>query len=356
MADNVMSRWVDSAELVPADVFDGRYFCTTVGWTRAWEHVRTERVRAFRHLVLEGGQVPELVPYFLVDYSPVWHGYEKTAGVPPIWSDPVVYSSTVYGVNGGAGGTSADYRVRAIDMGLEQATRWGAEALVFSNLQGWEIDAWSAVRPSGHAVLLDLAYEAPLNAVESEFIARMPSKVRRELARQWRRATESGVQLRALEGQHMRPYLEEFTRLAIDSSEQHTDNIYGPEMIRNLVSVPGAVLLVAEYEDTMAGGFLCFHYRGRFSLVIAGLDYERLHTLNTYAFLMYESLRYASANEAGVIDVGRCNYAYKERHGFEGKDVWALVFQTGAGPDASGALERMNKGIHEYLARNSGRR
>lgn len=356
MTGNVTSRWVDSAELVPAEAFNGRYFCTTVAWTRAWEHVRKEQVRAFRHLVLEGGEVPELVPYFLVDSSPVWQGYEKTAGVPPIWSGPVVFSSTVYGVNGGAGGTSADYRARAIYLGLKQAARWGAEALVFSNLRGWEVDAWSAARPSGHVVLLDIDYEAPLSAAESEFIARMPSKARRELARQRRRATDSGVRLRALEGQAMRPCLEEFARLAIDASEQHTDNIYGPEMISNLVSVPGAVLLVAEYEETMAGAFLCFHYRGRFSLVIAGLDYKRLHSLNTYAFLMYESLRYASAKEADIIDVGRCNYAYKERHGFEGKDVWALVFQTGEGPDASGALERMNKGIHEYLTVNSGRR
>ena len=61
-------------------------------------------------------------------------------------------------------------------------------------------------------------------------------------------------------------------------------------------------------------------------------------------------------NDAEIINVGRCNYAYKERHAFEGTDVWALVYLTGSRPDLADALERMNKGVHEYLAKNSGRR
>lgn len=355
MTDTVVSRWVDSAVSVPAGPFDGRYFCTTVAWTQAWEGVRAERVRAFRHLALEGGPVPELVPYYLVDHSPIWRGYEETAGVPPVWSGPVVFSSTVYGVHGGAGGSSAAYRERAVDLGLEQAERWGAEALVFANLDGDELDAWTAVRPAGHAVLLDRAYEAPVGGSESAFLARMTSKPRRELGRQWRRASEAGVRLRVLTGEQMRPELDEFTRLAIGSSEKHTDNIYGPEMFRNLTSVPGAVLLVAEHRGRMIGAFYCFLYRGRLSLVIAGLDNEKMGELNTYAFLMYESLRYAVANHAEVIDAGRCNYAYKERHGFEGADVWALVYPSRSRPELAGALDRMNKGMHEYLAQNTRR-
>jgi hypothetical protein len=166
---------------------------------------------------------------------------------------------------------------------------------------------------------------------------------------------DSGVRLRILTGAEISPYLDEFTRLAIDSSEKHTDNIYGPEMFRNLTSVPGAVLLAAEHEGRMVGAFYCFLYRRRLSLVIAGLDNAQLRELNTYAFLMYESLRYAVANDAASIDAGRCNYAYKERHGFRGTDVWALVYPTGSRPDLADALERMNKGMHEYLAQNSGR-
>ncbi|MBY8870782.1 GNAT family N-acetyltransferase [Micromonospora sp. PLK6-60] len=355
MTDTVRARWVDSAAAVAAGPLDGRFFCTTVAWTRAWEGVRAERVRASRHLVLEGGPAPELVPYYLVDHSPIWRDYEKTAGIEPVWSGPVVFSSTVYGVHGGAGGSSAGYREHAVDLGLEQARRWGAEALVFANLDGAEVDAWSAVRPDGYPVLLDRAYEAPVGGSESAFLGRMTSKPRRELGRQWRRAQESGVRLRVLTGAEMVPRLDEFARLAIGSSEKHTDNIYGPEMFRAVTGVPGAVLLVAEHDDRMVGAFYCFLYRGRLSLVFAGLDNEKMSELNTYAFLMYESLRYAVANGAEVINAGRCNYAYKEKHAFDGADVWALVYQTGSRPEVTDALERMNKGLHEYLAQNTGR-
>ena len=258
MTDTVQSRWVDSAATVPADSFDGRYFCTTVAWTQAWEGVRTEQVRDFRHLALEGGPVPELVPYYLVDHSPIWRDYENTAGVPPVFDGPVVFSSTVYGVHGGAGGSTAAGREQAVDLGLAQAEQWGAHALVLANLTGDEVDAWTAVRPAGYPVLLDRAYEAPLGGSEESFLARMTSKPRRELGRQWRRSTENGVRIRTVTGDEITPYLDDFTRLAIGSSEKHTDNIYGPEMFRNLTAVPGAVLLIAEHEGRMAGAFYCF--------------------------------------------------------------------------------------------------
>jgi hypothetical protein len=356
VSDTVRSRWVDSAASVAADEFDGRYFCTSVGWARAWEEVRTEQVRGFRHLALTGGPHPELVPFYLIGHSPVWHDYEKTAGIPPVFAGPVVFSSTVYGVHGGAGSSTAGYRAVTVDEGRAQAARWGAEALVLSNLDGDELDAFQAVRPGGHPVLLDRAYEAPLGGSESAFLGRMPSKARRELRRLWRRATDAGVRLRVVTGDAMAPDLAEFTRLAIGSSEKHTDNIYGPEMFRRLTAVPGAVLLVAEHDGQMAGAFYCFLYRGRFSLVIAGLDDRKMRELNTYAFLMYESMRHALDHDAEAIDVGRCNYEYKERHGFQGSDVWALVYPADDRPEVAGALERMNKNLHEYIARNTGRR
>src|ERR687896_583832 len=88
MTDLVTARWMDSAALAPAGTFDGRYFCTTVAWARAWESVRSEQVREFRHLALEGGPTAELVPYYLVDHSPLWQTYEENAGMPPVWSRP----------------------------------------------------------------------------------------------------------------------------------------------------------------------------------------------------------------------------------------------------------------------------
>lgn len=354
MSGLVTARWVPSAASVPAAVFDGRYFCTSVAWTRAWESVRTERVLASRHLALEGAGAAELVPYYLVGHSPLWRSYENDAGLPPVWTRPVVYSGTLYGARGGAGGGSRAHLARAVDLGLEQAARWDAEALVFANLTGDEVGAWSAVRPDGVPVLLDRAYAARVGGSEAAFLAALPGKARREFVRQWRRASDAGVRLRVLSGEEMLPRLEEFTALAIEAAEKHGLNLYGADMFRNLVQVPGAVLLVAEHEGTMAGAFYCFLYRGRFSMVTGGIDYARLRELNTYAFLVYESLRHAVAHDAGIIDPGRGNFAYKRRHGFRGTDLWALVYPVGSRPDLADTLGRMSKNIRELIALTAG--
>src|SRR5918992_2272182 len=243
MTDLVTSRWMDSAALAPAGTFDGRYFCTTVAWARAWESVRSEQVREFRHLALEGGPTAELVPYYLVDHSPLWQTYEENAGMPPVWTGPVVYSSTLHGEHGGAGGSSPEYIAHAVDMGLEQTAQWGAEALVFGNLTPKDVEAWSAVRPFDTAVLLDKKYESPLGDSGSAFFGGMRSKVRREFVRQWRRAVDRGVKLRTLSGEEMLPYLADFTRLAVGTSVAHgdLDRLYGADIFHNLMSVPGAV-------------------------------------------------------------------------------------------------------------------
>jgi hypothetical protein len=351
-ATGVTARWLRSAHSAPAEIFDGRYFSTTVAWVRAWEEVRTERVLDHRHLALEGGPIAELVPYFLIDHSPQWLSFEDDSGVHGVWTGPVAYSSTLYGEYGGAGGSCPEYIARAVDLGLEQAGRWGAEALVFANLTPAEVPSWSAVRPAGFPVLLDRAYAAPLGGSEDAFLSAMRGKVRRELVRQWRRAGDAGVRLRVLPGREMLPRLDEFTELAGAASSKHGVNIYGVEMFRNLVSVPGAVLLVAEYRGRMAGAFYCFLHRGRFSMSSGGLDYGVLRELNTYGFLMYESLRYAASHGADVVDPGRGNFAYKERHGFRGTDLWSLVFLTEPRPGLVAKLARMSIGVSEHMVRN----
>jgi predicted N-acyltransferase len=242
---------------------------------------------------------------------------------------------------------------RAVDLGLEQASAWGAEALVIANLTRADVASWSAVRPFGTPVLLDRRFEARLGGSEATFLAGMSGKVRREFVRQWRRAQDRGVTLRVLPGARMLPYLEEFTALAGAAAEKHGVNIYGSDIFRNLMSVPGAVLLVAEHKSRMVGAFYCFLHQRRFSMSSGGIDYAMLPELSTYAFLMYESLRYATAHRAEIIGSGRGNFAYKERHGFRGTDLWSLVFQTSSRPHVIDALERMSKGVQEHIRRNS---
>jgi len=353
MNANVTSRWVESASEVPAELFDGEYFCTTVAWARAWENVRSEHVIHSRHLLLEGGPVAELVPYFHIDHSPLWSVYEETAGAEPVWTGSVAYSSTIYGEHGGSGGSSPRYRALAVDHGLEQAARWGAEALVLTNLTPADRDAWSEVRPDGIPVILDKKYEAPIGGSEAAFLSRMNRKRRNDFVRQWRRAGELGVQVRIAHGPEILRHMDDFTALAVDAAERHGDNIYGSDQVEYTVDVPGTVLLVAEHEGQMVGAFQCFLHRGRFAVVVAGIDYDRLRELNTYGFLMYEALSYAIAHDAEIFDVGRCNFEYKERHAFRGTELWGLAYLTEDRPELRQRLELMNKGMQEYIARKS---
>ncbi|MEV6595624.1 GNAT family N-acetyltransferase [Actinoplanes sp. NPDC051346] len=351
MGTSVSARWVRTAAEVPESAVDGRHFSTTVGWSHGWEGVRTEHVADHRHLLLEGGPVAELVPYYLVSHSPLWEAYEADAGVGPIWSGPVVYSSSLYGEYGGAGGSTPDYIGTCVDLGLEQAARWEAEALIFGNLTPTEVDAWSAVRPGGTAVLVDRAYAAPIDGAGSPLPA-MRRRVRQELLRQWRRAKDAGLRLRVLAGAEMLSVLDEFTDLAMAAAEKHGINIYGKDIFENLVSAPGAVLLVAEHDGRMAAAFLCFLHRRRFSMWTGGIDYSNLRELKSYAFLVYESMTYAAAHGAEIIDPGRGNFVYKQRHGFQGTDLWALVYPTAPRPALREALLRMSEGIHGYITRS----
>jgi len=351
VSTGVTARWLRTAAEVEEDAVDGRHFSTTVGWNLGWEKVRTEQVVDSRQLLLEGGPTAELVPYYLVRYSPLWAAYESDARIDPVWSAPVVYSSSLYGEYGGAGGSTPEYIGTAVDLGLEQAARWEAQALVFGNLTPAEVDAWSAVRPDGIAVLVDRAYAAPIGGPDDP-LPEMRSKVRRELVRQWRRARDSGIELRVLQGEAMRPLLGEFTDLATAAAEKHGINIYGRDIFENLVAAPGAVMLVAAHQGRMAAAFLCFLHRGRFSMWTGGIDYDDLRELRTYAFLMYESMAYAAAHGATIVDPGRGNFVYKTRHGFQGTDLLALVYPTRLQPELRATLQRMSDGIHDYIERS----
>jgi predicted N-acyltransferase len=241
----------------------------------------------------------------------------------------------------------------AVDQGLEQARRWGAQALVFANLTPQALRRWTAVRPGGTAILLDLTYDAPLGGSVEAFLSTWRAKIRRELVRQWRRAVDAGVHLRILPGQEMAPFVEEFAELTYNAASKHGVNIYGPEMFAHLLQVPGAVLLAAEHTDRMVGGFYCYLHRGRFAMSTGGLDYSVLRELNTYAFLMYESLHYAARHGAEIVDLGRANCAYKERHGFRGTELWSLVYLTHPEPGVVDALRRVNQGMTEQFVKYS---
>jgi hypothetical protein len=351
----VQARWYDCIADFPAAPFppiSAEHISQTPEWAGAWEKVSTERIRAFRHMHLSSADRAELVSFYLVDLSPFWTENEQVVGVDPVWPGPVVYAPSPYAEYGGAGAGVPEFIGHAVDGGLRLAQEWGAVALVFMNLTPAVLDRWRSVRQPTATVLFDVAYSAPVRGSMDAFLAAMPSSdVRREFRRQWRRGRDAGLTVRVLPGVEMRQVLAEFTGLTVETSASHGYNMYGADLFDAVAEIPGAVMLAAEHDGTLAGGFLCLRFQNRLYTWTAGIDYGRLRELRTYGSLMYEAVNYAAETGAELIDVGRSNHVYKRRMGFTGEDLYACAYLTRPDPE----LELALADLHERLvARNHG--
>ncbi|MFC6083853.1 GNAT family N-acetyltransferase [Sphaerisporangium aureirubrum] len=321
------ATWYEQVADLPEMPIWAEHITLTPHWAAAWEKVTTEQVRDFRHLLLSDGDDAELVSYYLVDHSPFWTENEQVVGVDPVWPGPVVYAPSTYAEYGGAGAKRTDFIAEAVDRGLELTREWGAVALVFSNLTPDVLSRWSAIRPTSMSVLFDVAYFAPIGQSIEDFLAMRPgSNVRREFRRQWRRGMDAGLKVRRLFGTEMVPVLDEFAALTVDTSAAHGYNMYGADLFHAVAEVPGAIMLAAEHDGTLAGGFLCLRHGNRLSAWTAGIDYPRLRNLHTYGTLAYEAVSYAVDSGAAIIDMGRSNHLYKQRLGLTGVDLYAGVY------------------------------
>lgn len=342
--DEVKSAWYDSVGELSGVPVSAEHITLTPRWAGAWEQVSTERVRAFRHLLLSAPGHNELASFYLVDDCPFWTENEQVVGMDPVWPGPVVYAPSPYAEYGGPGASRPEFIERVVDGGLETARAWGAVALVFSNLTPDVLRRWVAVRQPHAAVLFDVAYSAPVSGSVDAFVASIPNvHVRGEFRRQWRRGRDAGLRIRALHGPEMLPVLADFTALTVSTSQSHGYNMYGPDLFEAVAAVPGSVMLAAEHAGHLAGGFLCLRYGNRMSAWTAGIDYARIKELHTYGSLTYETIAYAADSGAEVIDMGRSNHTYKRRLGLRGEDLYACVYLTTPDPVLLGTLARLHR-------------
>lgn len=346
----VLTTWYDSVDKLPDVPVRAEHVTLTPEWAGAWEQVSTERVRAYRHLLMSSAAGNELASFYLVDDCPFWTENEQVVEVDPVWPGPVIYAPSPYAEYGGPGASRPEYIAAAVDGGLELARAWGAVAVVFPNLTPDSLRRWRAVRPPDSTVMFDVAYSGPVGGSVDAFITSIPNpKVRREFGRQWRRGQDAGLRIRVLHGEQMLPVLADFTALTVTTSENHGYNMYGEDLFQAAAKVPGAVMLAAEHDGHLAGGFLCIHYRNRLSAWTAGIDYERIRELHTYGSLSYETVAYAAGVGAEIIDMGRSNHIYKRRLGLQGADLFACVYLAQPDMVLLGRLDRLHQRL---LARN----
>jgi hypothetical protein len=348
--DEVWVTWYDSVNQLPEAEVSAEHITLTPQWAGAWEHVRTEQVRAFRHLLLSAAGGNELASFYLVDHCPFWTENEQVVNMEPVWPGPVVFAPSPYAEYGGPGAGRPEFIAHTVDGGLALAREWGAVGVVFPNLTPDVLHRWAAVRPPQSAVLFDVAYSAPVGGSVEAFLASIPSShVRREFRRQWRRGRDAGLTIRILPGVEMLEILADFTALTVSTSQSHGYNMYGPDLFDAVARVPGAVMIAAEHSGDLVGGFLCLRYGERMSAWTAGIDYERIRELHTYGCLTYETVAYAADTGAKIIDMGRSNHAYKQRLGLRGVDLYACVYLTEPDPVLLGTLARLHRRL---VARN----
>jgi hypothetical protein len=342
--DAVRAVWYDHVSDLPDVPVHAEHITLTPQWAGAWESVRTEQVRAFRHLLVSAGGHSELASFYLVDHCPFWTENEQVVDMEPVWPGPVVYAPSPYAEYGGPGASRPEFVPQVVDHGLEMARAWGAAALVFANLTPDVLQMWAAIRQPHIAVLFDVAYSGPTGGSVEAFIRSIPSRsARNEFGRQWRRGNDAGLRIRVLHDTEMTPLLDAFTALTVDTSQSHGYNMYGPDLFHAVASVPGSVMLAAEHSGHLAGAFLCLRYGNRMSAWTAGIDYARLKDLHTYGSLTYETVAYAVETGAEVMDMGRSNHTYKRRLGLRGEDLYACVYLTTADPVLLGTLDRLNR-------------
>jgi predicted N-acyltransferase len=213
--------------------------------------------------------------------------------------------------------------------------------------------AWTAVE-GGIAVRTTGSHQAPVRGSVASFKASISSsRARKEFGRQWRRANEAGLRLDALRGAEMMPALPAFTRLAGAAAARHGVALYGLDVLRAVAEVPGAVLLAAKHGRKLAGGFLCLRHGSTLYLWAAGLDYATLPELHTYAWLLAESVSYAAATGAAVVDAGRGNYLVKRRLGFTQIPLYSVCYLAGPDPRLAASLTEMGGRIAAALAQAS---
>ncbi|MEU9074521.1 GNAT family N-acetyltransferase [Kitasatospora sp. NPDC048538] len=296
------------------------------------------------------------MPYFLVPARgcPYWASQETDAGVPPVWLGPVLYAGSPHGQYGGAGAATAPLAQLTTRAGLDLADEYGAHAVVYSGLSTDQADRLTtAGRHQGAARVLNLATDVahlrdlPTCSGLDHWWADTPASHRRDIRRQWRRATEAGLTLDPLTGQQMLPHLAEFTRLAVGTAERHGTALYGLDMFEHLAQVPGAVLLAARHHGHLVGGMYAFLHNRCLYLWASGIDYQHPLGRHAYTWLMTEAPRWAMEHGAHRVDAGRANYLAKKRLGYHPQVLRTVVHLPAEADTTADALTTLSRRLGE---------
>lgn len=357
-----ITAWYADADQTPSDTHRPEHPSRTRAWARAWQHITTENVLAYRHAVVDDGAVRETVSFFLVpgQGSPCWTMLEIGAGTGPIWNGPVVYAGSPYAEYGGAGTATAGLAAATATAALDYATDARACAIAYPGLDPDQAARLTtAVENTGAGQVLNLgttlAYTRRLGTGMDDWWQGIPPRYRNDARRTWRRGTEAGLVLSAHRNACLRRHIPAFTKLANGTAAKHTQGapLYGVDMLHHLAAVPGAVLLAAcDRTGRLAGAFFGWlhHHNRCLYLWAAGIDYRHAAARHVYKWLLAESARWAIGHGAARIDLGRGNHRTKAKLGCRPHLLRTVVHLPTPDQATAGALSEMTARLGAHAA------
>jgi hypothetical protein len=326
----------------------------STGWLATWETIELERRRRTAYIGTEAPDRPgcSILPLYEVTMSPFWTGYEVQVGLVGALGNPIVFAGSPYSMYSKRGPVPPQLVHGARALAMEWIESGPAEVLVAPNLTDAGVADWvqAAGRPVG-TVLLERTFSCDLSDDFSAHLARLDSKLRRDVERRLRRSHERGLRVRMLDGPSARELVGEALPLTVVSSEKNDwPALFDAQALHGLLSVPGAMMAVAQVDDRLVGAFFAFRRGDEMTFMCGGVDYATLPELSTYVALMYRSTEWAFEHGIRRIEWGRDNYRFKERHGLTGTDLWALVYAPRPRPELRRALEHMHTELSAYIA------
>ena len=220
---------------------------------------------------------------------------------------------------------------RIVETLHEVAVEAGATWLGFVNVAaGPEL---AALADAGFAVAeVDERFCLDLRGIQTieDYLERLKASARRNLRRYALRAQECGVVVENLPVRAID--LDEAVRLIRQTADRHGGaEFYRDGPYQNLLRRLGelvTVIRISDPERLLAVGF-CLQDGDRFNLWTCGAVYQYDAAFSPYGLLFLESVRSALASGRPIMEGGRRNREYKERHGLHRVPLHAAMLRLG---------------------------
>lgn len=346
MALTEVGQWVVLDE-VPQRV-DASCLYDSADWLRGWERIGIERRNRHAYVCDDNSGV---LPLYETTSSPFWHGYELQCGLVGRFGSPIVFAGSAYSMYGKRGAVSSSLVRGAYATAMQWIASGDSQLLVVPNLTSDGVDSWlDAVGPPVGTVHLERTYGIDVRGSFGDHLGRLPNKIRRDVERRLRRGEERGLRVRMVRGGAAHALVSAAFPLTVDTSDKNEwPALFDEAALHGMLDIPGALLVAAQVGERLVGVFFGFERGDEVTFMCGGVDYQSLHAYSTYIALMYRATQWACDHGKRRIEWGRDNYRFKERHGLDSTELWAMVYGPTARPELATAINSMHATLHAYI-------